>query len=133
MDVPADGVIRANDFPLIMMTNNNERDFPPAFRRRCLPLEIHRPSGAKLRAIVQTYLGEAAQENEIVKEIITAFDSEKDKLRATDQLLNALQLVMSLDLEQDQWNELKENILRSIDEVPSLDEPSRGFGGGANE
>ena len=31
-----DGWVRCHAFPIIVMTSNGERDFPPAFKRRCL-------------------------------------------------------------------------------------------------
>jgi MoxR-like ATPase len=123
IEIPSDGRVRADDFPFIIMTNNGERDFPPAFRRRCLPLEIFRPRGEKLRSIVKRHLGEAAEQDERVAALIKDFDNEHEVLRATDQLLNAIQLVVALDLDEGEWNRMKDNILRPMNELPSL-EPS---------
>jgi MoxR-like ATPase len=29
-------VVQCHEFPLVVMTSNGEREFPPAFNRRCL-------------------------------------------------------------------------------------------------
>src|SRR5512142_669962 len=34
------GSVRCREFPLVVLTSNGERDFPPAFLRRCVRLEI---------------------------------------------------------------------------------------------
>jgi MoxR-like ATPase len=44
----ADGKIRCDAFPLIVMTSNGERDFPPAFLRRCLRIEMPKPTDTDL-------------------------------------------------------------------------------------
>ena len=43
---------------MIIMTSNGEREFPPAFRRRCLSLKIKKPDRDKLRRIVERHFGE---------------------------------------------------------------------------
>src|SRR5207302_9668394 len=39
-----EGRIACRAFPVIVMTSNGEREFPPAFLRRCLHLEIREPN-----------------------------------------------------------------------------------------
>ena len=74
------------------MTSNGERDFPPAFLRRCLRLEMDEPDIDKLRHIVAGYLGEKVQKE--YDWIIEEFCDQRDgKVLATDQLLNAVHLV----------------------------------------
>lgn len=34
------GQVRCTTFPLVIFTSNGERDFPPAFLRRCLRLKV---------------------------------------------------------------------------------------------
>lgn len=123
-DIPPDGMIQAEDFPLIIMTSNGERDFPAAFKRRCLPLEIHRPAGEKLKKIVERHLGEAAIGNRRVAELINEFGSEDHAVRATDQLLNAIQLMTALELNESDWESLKRNIIRPLTDVPVLEPES---------
>lgn len=97
-----DGRVRCQSFPLIMMTSNGEREFPPAFLRRCLQLDMQLPDADKLARIVNTHFANFLQENQLPKiqavdEIIEKFimkrDDEKGDL-ATDQLLNAVYLVL---------------------------------------
>jgi len=85
------GKVRCQAFPLIVMTSNGERDFPPAFLRRCLQIEMPKPSGEDLQKIVAAHLG--AEVAEEVKELIEDFAKKTNTeaaLYATDQLLNAV-------------------------------------------
>ena len=38
------GQVRCNAFPMVFLTSNDERQFPPAFQRRCLRLNIKQPN-----------------------------------------------------------------------------------------
>lgn len=88
------GVVRCKEFPLIMMTSNGERDFPPAFLRRCLRVQMPDPTEADLAEIVKSHLGaEVTKQFEaIIKEFAEAKESEEATL-ATDQLLNTVYLL----------------------------------------
>jgi len=109
-----DGEVRCRAFPLVVMTSNGEREFPPAFLRRCLQLRMHPPGKSKLEAIVRAHLfpvrrGADAAERALVEQaytkvqqqiddLIETFLERRDKKRqelATDQLLNAISLAMS--------------------------------------
>ncbi|MCP4697417.1 MAG: AAA family ATPase [Gammaproteobacteria bacterium] len=99
------GRVRCKQFPVVMMTSNGEREFPPAFLRRCLQLEMELPQNTdkkrdKLVRIVQAHLGElpdyAAFEAQIVElatDFVTRLETDKAQI-ATDQLLNAVYLVL---------------------------------------
>ncbi len=50
------GRVRCHVFPIIVITSNRERDFPAAFLRRCLRLEMQDPSPDQLGAIVAAHL-----------------------------------------------------------------------------
>ncbi|WP_043671107.1 AAA family ATPase [Streptomyces xylophagus] len=83
------GFVRCTQFPVVVITSNGERDFPPAFRRRCLPLHLEDPRMERLREIITTHLGAEALTN--ADDLIDAFLKERDlKELATDQLLNAV-------------------------------------------
>ncbi|MEM9090786.1 MAG: AAA family ATPase [Cyanobacteria bacterium P01_F01_bin.53] len=88
-----DGKIRCDAFPLIIMTSNGERDFPPAFLRRCLRIEMPKPAKEDLFNIVEAHLTkEVADEvNDLIGRFFDKTDSEA-ALLATDQLLNAVYL-----------------------------------------
>ena len=87
------GKIRCDAFPLIVMTSNGERDFPPAFLRRCLRIEMPKPQDSDLRNIVEAHLtpGVASQIEDLIQRFIKKTDQEAKQL-ATDQLLNAVYL-----------------------------------------
>lgn len=92
------GRVRCRTFPLVIMTSNGERDFPPAFLRRCLRLDIEPPREAtELEAIVRAHLGPEvfAHAEATIKQSITDFLRERDRADvrghiATDQLLNLI-------------------------------------------
>lgn len=92
------GKVSCKHFPLVIMTSNGEREFPPAFLRRCLRLEMALPQHEKLAKIVESHLKlESEAEREQVKTLIEAFLSKRDGKKselATDQLLNAVYMVL---------------------------------------
>ena len=109
-----DGQVLCKEFPFVVMTSNGERDFPPAFLRRCLRLEMDQPDLEKLRRIVAGYLGEDIQSKYdwIIQEF---FDIRESNLLATDQLLNAVHLVSKGKITDDQsLEDLKESLLPHI-------------------
>ncbi|EKU96986.1 ATPase family protein [Leptolyngbya sp. PCC 7375] len=94
------GLVQCCEFPIVIMTSNGERDFPPAFYRRCLRVKMPNPTSESLVPIVESHFKDAADENgwtktkENVTELITQFlDSYNKADRATDQLLNAIYLM----------------------------------------
>ena len=88
-----DGVVRCRNFPLVVMTSNGERDFPPAFLRRCLQLDIPEPGPEQLEAIVRAHLGGEALDG--ARGIIDDFLKKRSFGQlATDQLLNAIFVTM---------------------------------------
>jgi MoxR-like ATPase len=85
------GKVRCYQFPLVIITSNGERDFPPAFLRRCLRLELEPPDRDQLVAIVSAHLGDEVAERSA--DLITEFIGRRTKAHlATDQLLNAIYL-----------------------------------------
>ena len=89
------GKVRCGAFPFIIMTSNGERDFPPAFYRRCLRIEMPPPTVDDLKAIVQAHLQADNIDDELSK-LITAFADQSDTQAgglATDQLLNTVYLM----------------------------------------
>ncbi len=104
------GKIACEEFPLMILTSNGERDFPPPFLRRCVRLTMEEPDEARLGQIVNAHLQQQVQQDSKSDEAVSlpsAADIEKligdflkkrsDRSRgdlATDQLLNAVYLVM---------------------------------------
>ncbi|MEU6011447.1 MoxR family ATPase [Streptomyces sp. NPDC047453] len=85
------GRLRCEEFPVVVITSNGERDFPPAFLRRCVRLELPTPDEERLRAIVTAHLGERAVA-EVGDLLDTFLRLRATKELATDQLLNAVYL-----------------------------------------
>ncbi|MCP4405000.1 MAG: MoxR family ATPase [bacterium] len=110
------GRVPCEEFPLVIMTSNGERQFPPAFMRRCLHLELKQPEAEQLADIVTAHLDKADKEQ--VEALITKFldrrDGKKQDL-ATDQLLNAVYLAMhNLDPSRREKHELGERLLNAL-------------------
>lgn len=97
------GRVQCKRFPLIILTSNGEREMPPAFKRRCLNLDIADPEGKRLRDIVAAHIAEAKAPSggglKLLDEIeaeVAKFQKDRDdkhQLLATDQLLNAIYLL----------------------------------------
>jgi MoxR-like ATPase len=86
------GQVQCLHFPFVVMTSNGERDFPPAFMRRCLHLEVSEPEPEKLWPIVSAHLGATAKEE--ADPIIAKFvELRNEGLRTNDQLLQAVFLL----------------------------------------
>jgi MoxR-like ATPase len=104
------GKVVCEEFPLMILTSNGERDFPPPFLRRCVRLTMEEPDSDRLTEIVNAHLqqqiaqdselGEAASgpSAEMIKALVEAFVEKRKHPGkgdlATDQLLNAVYLVM---------------------------------------
>jgi MoxR-like ATPase len=86
------GRVQCAKFPLIVLTSNGERDFPPAFLRRCLRLTMPDPSKDELTDIVKAHLGDAVLEQ--AEPLIVNFLEKRNRGDLSpDQLLNAVYLV----------------------------------------
>jgi len=109
-----DGEVRCGTFPIVFFTSNGERDFPPAFYRRCLRLDMEDPTEEKLQRIAAAHLGEAAVTDNIRKLITEFSELRQGRLLATDQLLNAIFLVSRSHVLPKEWDALKEKIFRSL-------------------
>ncbi|MGX1953354.1 AAA family ATPase [Streptomyces anulatus] len=86
------GIVRCTQFPLVVLTSNAEREFPTAFLRRCVRLEIHPPNEERLAAMVNAHLSGGIETAAIRAELISEFTRKRrdGAELANDQLLNAL-------------------------------------------
>ncbi|MFF2780905.1 AAA family ATPase [Streptomyces sp. NPDC058052] len=87
------GWVRCAQFPFVVLTSNAEREFPAAFLRRCVRLEVQPPDEARLAAMVAAHLGGNQDTASLRTELIAEFlrrQREEDAALANDQLLNAL-------------------------------------------
>jgi len=109
------GLINAKNFPIVIMTSNDSREFPPAFLRRCLSLEMKQPNIDRLKEIVEAHFSFI---NDDMENIIDAFLKRLnvDNKLAVDQLLNAIQLLINkespIDISKDE--SLQDTIFRSL-------------------
>lgn len=88
------GKVQCQAFPLVVMTSNRERDFPPAFLRRCLRVQMPEPTEADLQEIVKAHLGSDAVKNfqNVINKFQEINNTEEGNL-PTDQLLNTIYLL----------------------------------------
>ncbi|MFF3330881.1 AAA family ATPase [Streptomyces sp. NPDC002888] len=90
------GRVQCRYFPVVVLTSNGEREFPPAFLRRCVRLHLQAPDAEKLARIVRRRLGvDVAESTEYQQLLLDFLDRRADGDLATDQLLNAIQLRLS--------------------------------------
>jgi len=112
----SEGVVRCHAFPVIVLTSNGEREFPEAFMRRCLRLDIPDPDAAALGELVAAHFGSGLGVRQ--EALIRDFLRRSDRVGglAADQLLNAAHLVTSGQYmpsaasDGDEWAELLEAI-----------------------
>lgn len=118
--------IDIDNFPIIIITSNGERDFSTAFMRRCLYHEMKLPTEEHLIEIVKQYFSvEYTEQINIIEQIVKDFISKRDGLGsyeqnselAIDQLLNALYLRLNdkINLDFNENDIFKNVILRSLD------------------
>lgn len=89
------GQVRCRAFPIVIITSNGEREFPPAFLRRCLRFELADPSEEQLADMVVAHLADTA--DGYADELLARFlDLRRARPEiAADQLLNAVYLATS--------------------------------------
>jgi MoxR-like ATPase len=111
------GRITCQEFPLVILTSNGERDFPPPFLRRCLRLTMREPERPELERIVNAHLGKGIASSEEVGKLIDAFIARRKKEElATDQLLNAIFMVTrERELIGDDKDKLIQYLLAELD------------------
>ncbi|MFJ9818362.1 AAA family ATPase [Streptomyces sp. NPDC101151] len=104
------GRVRCRAFPFVVLTSNGEREFPPAFLRRCVTLRLRQPDDSHLADIVRAHFG--GEPDGYAQELIDRFLSRVGGGDlATDQLLNAIYLARSSDLSADSLNDLAEQLM----------------------
>ncbi|WP_372444872.1 AAA family ATPase [Streptomyces coffeae] len=113
------GTVRCAEFPVVVLTSNGEREFPPAFVRRCVRLDIAPPSRKKLERIVEAHLGPEVLRASAGRLEEFADDLEKGrKLLATDQLLNTLQMESATEHTDDpEWPAVLAALLRPLNDT----------------
>ncbi len=130
-DLPAtirNGRVFCYEFPFVVMTSNGERDFPPAFLRRCLRLRMPDPSQNKnaLERIVEAHLRQGkddeqwARLQDEVQSLVEDFVAKGEETTAdiaTDQLLNVVYvLTREVKPQADDRDRLKRLLLKGLSE-----------------
>ncbi|MER6678013.1 AAA family ATPase [Streptomyces sp. NPDC000983] len=108
------GRVQCRAFPVIVLTSNGEREFPPAFLRRCTPVEIPSPSRHRLTQIVRARLGEemSATADDLVDRFV---ERRQEGDLATDQLLNAVYMTFHTVREEGRGRqELADQLMRHL-------------------
>lgn len=110
------GRVKAYEFPFVVLTSNGEREFPPAFLRRCLRLEMPTLNREKLSEIVKAQISFDEKKWEEIEKQINEFVKRRDEgneILATDQLLNAIYLTTQ-GVNRVTMNELLEQVTRKL-------------------
>jgi len=118
------GQVQCTKFPIVVMTSNGERDFPPAFLRRCIRVRMPEPNDAEfLSEVVNAHfakeLGEQhwQQAQGTINQLIQDFvQQQQGKDVATDQLLSTIYL-FSRQVQPDTMDQdsLKQLLLKRLD------------------
>ncbi|MFD5323336.1 AAA family ATPase [Streptomyces sp. NPDC127092] len=103
------GEVRCRAFPFVVLTSNGEREFPPAFLRRCVRLELRRPLREQLEDIVRAHLGELDERDHALVDTFLRRGSAGEL--ATDQLLNAIYLTRTSGLSESSTKDLAEALM----------------------
>jgi len=110
------GLVRCRAFPFIVITSNGEREFPPAFMRRCIQLHMGNPDAERLADLVMARFSASAEpyKDKIISDFLRY---QKRHPLAADQLLNALHLAIqgSGDLDEQSWKHVLDVVLRRLD------------------
>jgi MoxR-like ATPase len=115
----ARGKVRCREFPFVVMTSNGERDFPPAFLRRCLRFTMPAPDATLLADIVTAHLGAdiAAGASALIEDFAKR---NRNEALATDQLLNAIFIITrERKLEPQSQVQLLKALLRELTSDPA--------------
>ncbi|MGC0374156.1 MoxR family ATPase [Streptomyces sp. SAI-229] len=109
-----DGRVECREFPVVVITSNGEREFPAAFRRRCLPLEMRTPTREQLLAMVEGHLGARPEGTEdLVDRFVRGVQG--GGTHSLDQLLNAVQMTTAGGFQADgHGRKLVEMLLRDL-------------------
>jgi len=110
-----DGRIRCRAFPFIVITSNGERDFSPAFMRRCLHLSLEQPDESQLAEMVIAHFSDRSdrETGALVEEFLR--HREVNSGLAADQLLNAAYLTMSGAVAPDaSWDQILDLLWRTL-------------------
>ncbi|RST09488.1 ATPase [Streptomyces sp. WAC04770] len=108
------GRVPCTQFPFILLTSNGERDFSPAFLRRCIRYTMPPLTADLLHGIVEAHFEGAPEgSDELVRQFAERIGAGEHL--AIDQLLNAVALLLGEQAPSgSQYEELRELVLREL-------------------
>ncbi|MFG1639772.1 AAA family ATPase [Amycolatopsis sp. NPDC049252] len=114
------GRVRCAAFPFVVITSNGEREFPPAFLRRCLRLETREPDAEQLAAMVAAHALDPRSEQSGLIEEFVARSAAVGGLPA-DKLLDAIFLATSGGYrpEGEAWSRMVDSLWRQLNQQVS--------------
>lgn len=116
----AKGHVRCREFPIVVITSNGEREFPPAFRRRCLEVRMPDPGPERLAAMVEAHFG---RRDEQTAELIRSFlvRGRDGGTLAADRLLNTVHMLSNREAmpDRESWDRLCDALWHSAAQDPS--------------
>lgn len=113
------GQVQCGTFPFVILTSNGEREFPPPFLRRCIRLAMRDPNPDELAKIVEAHLKQSfpsvlEEAKPIIEKFLEKRDTNGEEL-ATDQLLNAIYLLLQKNVPTDKDREkLRDQLLKPL-------------------
>nr|BFE63697.1 MoxR family ATPase [Dactylosporangium thailandense] len=108
------GRVHCQAFPIVILTSNREREFPPAFLRRCIRLDLQPPSAQELSDMVAAHfsVGRAHEARNLVEQFLRRRTQAE---LASDQLLGLVYLAAYGRSESAYgWNSLIDAVLRGL-------------------
>jgi MoxR-like ATPase len=99
------GQVSSRNFPIVVITSNGEREFPPAFLRRCVRERIEIPRADRLAEIVEAHLGSELTKRAhlLIEDFAHRISApERPAALAIDQLLNTVLLMTRDDAPADE-------------------------------
>jgi MoxR-like ATPase len=114
------GRVTCHEFPIVVITSNEERSFPPAFERRCLPIRLKAPDQKRLESIAVKKLGLKGPLDHVLKDLVEAFVKERGgddgRRLATSQLLDLLYVRTEMHISEQQFAALRDRLLQVLSE-----------------
>lgn len=111
-----DGRVVCHAFPIIVITSNGEREFPPAFLRRCLQLETRELNYDQLSAMAAAHLhdGDDDQRGQLIRQFLERSASSGGL--PADKLLEALFISDSFTFDKNDpaWSRLVDALWRQL-------------------
>jgi MoxR-like ATPase len=110
------GRVRCRAFPVVVITSNGEREFPPAFLRRCLRFETREPNAEQLAQMVASHLaiGTDPHRQRLIQDFVSR--SAASGGLPTDKLLDAIYMATSGAYQENDpaWPRLLEALWRQL-------------------